>query len=293
MKRFQNIVVLLDLSHAFDTVLQRADQLQQQNQAQLHYLIVLDFKPSQAQQDKILSSLTVADAPAKIVFVDTKPVVAISRYCVDQQIDLILMQPDEKQSVKHFFFGSLALSLMRKAPCPVWVETAKQPTTTAYQRVMIAVDPCDEAHDKAALNDKLIQIGTSLAQREGAECHLVTAWYLPGEGTMRGVHMRMPNDEIQALRVQAKADHAQDFEALQYRNQSHLKGVTTHMINGRPDEAIIAAITDLAVDILVLGTVARSGIKGLVIGNTAESIISQVDCALIAVKPDGFQSPLL
>ena len=46
------------------------------------------------------------------------------------------------------------------------------------------------------------------------------------------------------------------------------------------------------IDLLVMGTVARSGIPGLVIGNTAERLLPQVPCSLLAVKPAGFESPV-
>ena len=41
-----------------------------------------------------------------------------------------------------------------------------------------------------------------------------------------------------------------------------------------------------------MGTVARTGIPGLLIGNTAETILQRVDCSVLAVKPDGFVSPV-
>jgi len=41
-----------------------------------------------------------------------------------------------------------------------------------------------------------------------------------------------------------------------------------------------------------MGTVARTGIKGLIIGNTAEVILNGIQCSVLAVKPDGFVSPL-
>ena len=47
-----------------------------------------------------------------------------------------------------------------------------------------------------------------------------------------------------------------------------------------------------AIDLLVLGTVARTGIAGYVIGNTAEAVLSQVTCSVLAVKPEGFVSPV-
>jgi nucleotide-binding universal stress UspA family protein len=41
-----------------------------------------------------------------------------------------------------------------------------------------------------------------------------------------------------------------------------------------------------------MGTVARTGIDGLFMGNTAESIIGQLDCSILTVKPPGFTSPV-
>ena len=37
---------------------------------------------------------------------------------------------------------------------------------------------------------------------------------------------------------------------------------------------------------------ARTGIPGLLIGNIAEKVLGQVECAVLAIKPDGFVSPV-
>jgi nucleotide-binding universal stress UspA family protein len=41
-----------------------------------------------------------------------------------------------------------------------------------------------------------------------------------------------------------------------------------------------------------MGTVARTGISGFIIGNTAENILQKIDCSLLALKPQGFVSPV-
>ncbi|GAM59013.1 universal stress protein family 1 [Vibrio ishigakensis] len=43
---------------------------------------------------------------------------------------------------------------------------------------------------------------------------------------------------------------------------------------------------------MVMGTLARTGIPGIVIGNTAENIVQAVSCSLVALKPPGFVSPV-
>ena len=48
----------------------------------------------------------------------------------------------------------------------------------------------------------------------------------------------------------------------------------------------------LDLDHVVIGTVGRSGIKGLLLGNTAEKVLDTCDSSILTVKPDGFVSPI-
>ncbi len=49
---------------------------------------------------------------------------------------------------------------------------------------------------------------------------------------------------------------------------------------------------ELQADLVVMGTVARTGISGLIIGNTAETILNQLTCSVLAIKPPGFNTPV-
>jgi universal stress protein E len=56
---------------------------------------------------------------------------------------------------------------------------------------------------------------------------------------------------------------------------------------------MIAIVAEgLRADLVVMGTIARTGISGLIIGNTAESILDQLTCSVLAIKPPGFSTPL-
>ena len=46
------------------------------------------------------------------------------------------------------------------------------------------------------------------------------------------------------------------------------------------------------IDVIVLGTVCRTGVPGLSIGNTAERVPRQADCSVLTVKPEGFVTPV-
>jgi nucleotide-binding universal stress UspA family protein len=51
-------------------------------------------------------------------------------------------------------------------------------------------------------------------------------------------------------------------------------------------------IKEQDIDLIVMGTVARTGLPGMIMGNTAEAVLDRVKCAVLAIKPDGFISPV-
>ena len=65
-----------------------------------------------------------------------------------------------------------------------------------------------------------------------------------------------------------------------------------HLIKGEPAGALEAFLAAHEIDLIVMGTVARAGTPGLLIGNTAESVVRRVRCSVLTVKPDGFVSPM-
>jgi len=61
---------------------------------------------------------------------------------------------------------------------------------------------------------------------------------------------------------------------------------------GLPEDVIPELAEQLDAELVVLGTVGRTGFSAALIGNTAEHVIDSVNCDLLAVKPDGYKSPL-
>jgi nucleotide-binding universal stress UspA family protein len=65
-----------------------------------------------------------------------------------------------------------------------------------------------------------------------------------------------------------------------------------HLPKGWARDELPLLARRVAADIVVLGTLARTGVPGLLMGNTAEAILHQIDCSVLALKPDGFQTPV-
>ena len=47
------------------------------------------------------------------------------------------------------------------------------------------------------------------------------------------------------------------------------------------------------IDVVVMGTMSRAGISGLLLGNAAEDILAGVQCGVFAVKPKEFQTSVI
>ena len=67
---------------------------------------------------------------------------------------------------------------------------------------------------------------------------------------------------------------------------------TVHLVKGRAGDVIPDLAESLEADLVVIGTVGRTGVPGLLIGNTAEEILNSVDCSVLTLKPEGFQTPI-
>ena len=177
--------------------------------------------------------------------------------------------------------------LLRKCPCPVWV---LRPTRARTQRILAAVNPDPTELD---LNTTVLELAASLAEFDACELHVVHAWELYGETTMRhSAFLRIPPEKVDELRIK-EGQHRE--AALNELMQSTTIGDhrwKTHLLHGSPGVVIPNLVPKERINMIVMGTVGRSGIAGKVMGNTAEQILDHVRCSVIAVKPAEFISPI-
>ncbi|WP_440615550.1 universal stress protein [Cysteiniphilum sp. 6C5] len=292
MQRFNKIALILQLDQNNAQTIEYAASITTTNDANLIVICAHRSKLSDSDQKHIDNTLKQQLlVKYDMVFLTGHPVVEITTYCHANKIDLAILAADNAKGMKRFFFGSLSMSLMRKAPCPIWVTRPIQ--GNHYKRILICVDPCAEDVNKKTLNTKLIEIGTSFARYEMAECHMVCAWNLPEESTLKSPFIRTPEHVINQLKMNKKVEVAKAYQTLQQEFADRLTNCQTHLIYGEPVKAISEFTVEHKIDLVIMGTLARSGPHGFVMGNTAEAIINQLECSIMAIKPDGFVSPLV
>ena len=63
-------------------------------------------------------------------------------------------------------------------------------------------------------------------------------------------------------------------------------------MKGWARQEIPAVAKRIDADLVVMGTVGRTGVPGFIMGNTAETILNQINCSVLAIKPPGFSTPV-
>jgi nucleotide-binding universal stress UspA family protein len=184
-------------------------------------------------------------------------------------------------------FGSISRSLLRICPCPVWL--LKPEIHGDFDVVLAAVDmrEPDEAH--ARLNREILGLASSLANHKDTTLHVVSAWDLRAESSPGRGSREAGIDAVIA---------AQE-SLIQQRVMTSLQSLTPanrpphlHIRHGNPASIVRSVADEIEADLLVMGTVCRTGAGALLIGTTAENVLDLVTCSILALKPAGFVSPV-
>jgi universal stress protein E len=194
-------------------------------------------------------------------------------------------------------FGSIDMRLIRACPCPV---TISHPKPSGYtRRAVVAIDYPGENETKAQLNEALLDFVAFGLETEFAEVHVVHAWSLYGESLLAHGRGKVPPERLTEAVEEERARRQQWLENLvgEYRNtlddsQAERFNPTPELLHGDPTIVIPQRVKGLDADLLSIGTVSRTGLSGWLIGNTAEAILSRVDCTVVTLKPEGFVSPV-
>ncbi|MCK6262716.1 universal stress protein [Vibrio sp. ZSDE26] len=219
-----------------------------------------------------------------------KPVVRIIRHVQNQEIDLVIKEAEPiEESSKGF--KAIDMMLLRQCPSPVWLSRPNTKPMTK-RRVAVAIDPDISTLEQKKLSLKLLDVARSIADSSDSRLHIVTCWvyqlqhYLDNQSWIK-----MSDDELNQNIEQARLDHLAKLNALIAESSIGGENIVHHL-HGVADTEIPSCVLDLGIDVLVMGTIARTGIPGVVIGNTAENILQHVSCSLVALKPNEFVSPI-
>ncbi|MEQ8211520.1 MAG: universal stress protein [Lacipirellulaceae bacterium] len=306
MNRFKKILVGVDLSWGDRLVAQRltppnaeavkqAIWLAKRNSAAIHFFAALDLSAraqhllSQCETtektilDEAQQQLDACVARAKERGVDASDEVVIGRSWLELirqvirgQHDLLVVGTRHLGAMQGALFGSTGMKLLRKCPCALWVT---QPLRDeAFDSILVA-------HDLRPVGDLALELGSTMAQLHDAKLHVLHA------ADPREVD-HLPGESDSAESAEGYCREAEKRLRSNLSNADFSSPPQVHVSIERPDIAILDSIAKNQIDLVVMGTIGRTGFPGFVIGNTAERLLPKIPCSLLAVKPEDFKSPV-
>lgn len=297
MQCFKNILVGVDLTKcrqynvaeltpSAKEAIDCAIWLAHVNSAELLFFAALTISPEALEQvrelaNKLLGELVDQAAKEGVTaqsrLVQGQPVQEIMQQVKREGHDLVVTGIRDQTWLSRMIFGNTSLTLLHHCPCPVWV--AKPGHTRQAKNILIATD-------LKAAGAEAMRLGVPLGQILGSTVHVLHLveypldflWGpAPSEKHTQDYHARIRSAAEETLKEQFKAADP----------QGRCSEVQFHIGEGlgAPDAAIEKFLREHPVDVLVKGTVVRTGVESLMRGHTAARLLPEVHCSILAVRP--------
>jgi universal stress protein E len=199
-------------------------------------------------------------------------------YVNDFHADLVIKDTYRVSALNRAFHRPLDWQLLRDCPSPLHlVIDATNPKPLS---MLATIDLSHLEELTQGLNDRILDLASSLAESCGATLHLlnVSGWSELGEA-----EVNVPTATLDGgLRDAISDAQLEAFEALAERYG--VEKQQRHLLPGIPPVVIAHFAQQRAFDMVVLGTTYHRGID-IFIGSTAESVLNRSPCSLTIVKP--------
>jgi len=174
--------------------------------------------------------------------------------------------------------GVLAARCVRKAPTRVMLIGGER--SQAFKRIVACVDFSD-------VSRRVLEHAVAVAKMDGASLDVIYAYYPPWQ---------FFNYEI-PMTEEADPDYQRQFRAsLQMRLQELADEAGASGVEVRCEliesfsagAGIVKYAQQREADLVVLGTRGRTGLNVFLMGTTAERVVRDVSCSVLAIKPADF-----
>ncbi len=307
MKEYQKLLVVVDPTSDKQAALARAVELASKNKAQITvFLSIFDFsyemtsilssQEREAMRLGVIEQRTAwlndlisqyshlgLEMKSEVVW-HNRPFESIILHAIKGEYDLIVKGTHEHDKLKAVIFTPTDWHLLRKAPVPVLM--VKEHDWPVAGKIVCAVNVSSEDEAHQSLNGVIIEHAKDLALKFDAEVHLVNGF----PGTPVNLAIELPDFDAHSYNETIRMQHEQRVSAL--ANAYGVNASHCHVKEGLPEDVIPEVAEELDAELVILGTVGRTGISAALIGNTAEHVIDSINCDLLAIKPEGYKSPL-
>ena len=200
MKRFKNILVIPEHPTADDPALVRVAKLAAINGArvtviwplqeeEMEELVIAETELQELASIDDQLNAAVEPLRRQNIPVETRVLtgpsfedIVVRELEIEHDHDLVMKVARAAHQDEPSLFGTTALHLLRRCPCPVWIVDPRH--KEGKGNVLAAVDPVIEG-DEDPLNIMIMELAASLARMQQSELHVVHAWAVAEEQTLR------------------------------------------------------------------------------------------------------------
>ncbi len=307
MRKFRNILVYAESATAES--LEGVIELAREHEAALSVCDVIDPPPAVPDPDGVLAHLKTVSmqlayerlsalcAPySRQIAIDYTvltgtPFLAVTEQVMMQDFDLVVHISD---TGKHGGLNPTGMHLVRKCPCPVW----SLPGVPVFRprNIVLAVDRNlgDSSARTSAMALAQASMAASVAAGDAIRLHVVHAWQPFAEGLLEHARSGLSEAEIEACVLAQDDDHQQWLGELGDKLRQEAPGcsVETYLRRGEVTDVVPELARETGAELIVMGTIGTSDVPGVLIGTSAEGILSTTRIPVLALKPLGFKSPL-
>ena len=173
--------------------------------------------------------------------------------------------------------------LIRKLNCPVWL--VKGGEWKEHPVIVGAVDPTHQHDPKATIDQKIVEAGKVLATMTDGKLLLLHTYQRLVEIGARVIKTINPIKlSVEELDKKTRETHRRQLDALAEANNLALDDV--HQLPGRTHEILPSFVRSHGADIVIMGAVARTGLKRRIVGSTAEKVLDHLPCDILLVRDD-------
>ena len=172
---------------------------------------------------------------------------------IEKKVDMIVVGRRGRKGLLKALMGQVAAKVIAHAPCKVLV--VPKAARIEYRNILVAAD--GSVHSNAAVTEAI-----AIAKKCGS--HIIA--------------------------LSAMRDESEREDATAYANKvvemAQKEGVSAEAVTpiGRSFNAIVETAGGRGVDLIVMGTYGKTGVKKLLMGSSTEKVIGSAGCAVLVVK---------
>ncbi|KAF7773875.1 universal stress protein E [Pseudoalteromonas citrea] len=305
MDKIKRILAVIDPTKAQQNSLQRALSLAKKTGAHITaFMSIYDFsyemttmlsrdereamreaviKDREAWLNDLLSSIDDIDVHSLVLW-HNRPYEAVINTVINEGYDLVIKSTHQHDTLKSVIFTPTDWHLIRKCPSPVLL--VKDHEWPEQGHILAAVNSVSDNEQHQALNRRIISDAQFICQLANAQLSLVNTY----PATPVNIAIEIPEFNPSQYNEAVKKHHEDETFAL--ADSFNIARTECEIKEGLPEDVIPLVANTKGSELVVIGTVGRTGLSAALVGNTAEHVIDSLDCDVLALKPDGYKSPL-